>query len=705
MKFKNGVVMCLMALLGMTASAANAGANFQCNGPAEGFESGISAAAWSVQTNEPAGPQWTSIALSGEIGNFTNGTGEAASVSSDIFGGAEMDTSLVTPAFTLAGFGSASVSYSANFQNLSGRDFLDLDISTDSGANWTTLLSWNADHGTFRSAPGEDVTVDLTAYAGQSGLLLRWRYYDPNTGDWNWYAQVDNVALTCGAAPSFPNIGVSPTSLTSTQAVNTTSSQTLTVANTGTADLNWSIDEEPVPRPQVPAPSIISPNKLSAPGAVQRSTKEWQDLINSPSAEVVQDGSFEAGTPSPFWTEASTTFGTPLCDTGSCGTGTGTGPRTGDWWAWFGGIASAEAGSVSQSVTITAGGAATLSFWVEQTVCSGDAADFLEVTIDGTQLWTTTAADPACGTVGYRQVTLDVSAYADGGAHTLVFNSQIFGSATSNFFVDDVSLDAVGGPTACSTPSSVPWLSVSPANGITAGGASSSVTVSFDSTGLTVGNTYSANLCVRSDDPDTGPGNGTALVVVPVTLTVTAPVTHTVTSSVGTPAGTITPLGAQTVTAGNTISFTLTPNVGYHIDSVGGTCGGTLAGTTYTTNAITGDCTVIANFAVDMIPVATSVPGGHGSITGPVTIPYGGTGTFTLTPDPGYAISSVTGCGGTLSGNVYTTGPITGACTITVSFALRGGPAPTLVPANDWRMLALMLGLMLGGAFVALRRR
>ena len=46
--------------------------------------------------------------------------------------------------------------------------------------------------------------------------------------------------------------------------------------------------------------------------------------------------------------------------------------------------------------------------------------------------------------------------------------------------------------------------------------------MTFDATGLAVGS-YAGNLCVTSNDPDAGPGNGTALVVVPVSLTVDAP--------------------------------------------------------------------------------------------------------------------------------------------------------------------------------------
>ncbi|MBE2235907.1 MAG: choice-of-anchor J domain-containing protein, partial [Anaerolinea sp.] len=530
---------------------------FACNMPAEGFDGGVPPAGWAVQSNEPDGPQWTTIALSGETGNYTNGTGEAASVSSDAFGAAEMDTSLVTPAFDLTGFGTASLNYTANYQNFANYDYLDVDISTDGGATWANLLSWNEDHGTFGAPPGVDVNLDLSAYAGQSGLMLRYRYYDPNSGDWNWYAQVDNVGLSCGQVAEQPNIDVSPLSMSSTQPPNATTQQQLNVGNTGTANLTWMIDEEPARPTAAPAPSVVSIDKLGAPAAVQRSAKELQDLLNSPTADVVQDGSFEAGTPSPFWTEASTNFGTPLCDVPGCGTGTGTGPLTGAWWAWFGGIAAYEAGSVSQSVTIPSGGPATLSFWVEQFVCSGDAADYLEVNMDGTQLWATTAADPACGTLGYRQVTLDVSAYANGGAHTLEFSSEVFGSDTTNFFVDDVMLDAQSGPVVCAAPSNVPWLSVNPTNGTTAPAASTPVQVTFDSTGLAVG-VYNANLCIDSNDPDAGPGNGTELVIVPVELIVEGAASITVAKTVGTVPGVCAATSTIEVLPGTTVYYCYT---------------------------------------------------------------------------------------------------------------------------------------------------
>lgn len=73
--------------------------------------------------------------------------------------------------------------------------------------------------------------------------------------------------------------------------------------------------------------------------------------------------------------------------------------------------------------------------------------------------------------------------------------------------------------------------------------------------------------------------------------------------------GTISPSGpaARTVTFNNTTSFTVTPNTGF-TPTVGGTCGGSLAGATYTTNPITAGCTVAASFASS---------GGGGASCGP----------------------------------------------------------------------------------------
>ncbi|MEL7449845.1 MAG: choice-of-anchor J domain-containing protein, partial [Pseudomonadota bacterium] len=154
----------------------------------------------------------------------------------------------------------------------------------------------------------------------------------------------------------------------------------------------------------------------------------------------VPDGGFEGGTPNASWTEASTTFGTPICDVAGCGTGTGTGPASGAWWTWFGGIAAAETGSVEQSVVIETTDT-ELVFSREAIICDS-ANDFMRLLIDGNVEFSMNGADATCGVLGYNDVTIDLSAYNDGGAHTIRFESSIFATngAGTNFFLDDVTI-------------------------------------------------------------------------------------------------------------------------------------------------------------------------------------------------------------------------------------------------------------------------
>jgi hypothetical protein len=79
-------------------------------------------------------------------------------------------------------------------------------------------------------------------------------------------------------------------------------------------------------------------------------------------------------------------------------------------------------------------------------------------------------------------------------------------------FGTDLAWSVSEAATSCSSPSDVSWLSASPSTGTTTPGASDDVAVGFDSAGLAIG-TYSAKLCVTSNDPDT------ATLEIPVTLT------------------------------------------------------------------------------------------------------------------------------------------------------------------------------------------
>lgn len=83
--------------------------------------------------------------------------------------------------------------------------------------------------------------------------------------------------------------------------------------------------------------------------------------------------------------------------------------------------------------------------------------------------------------------------------------------------------------------------------------------------------------------------------------------------------------------------------------------------------------------ALNKYLVSTSA-GAGGSITpASSTVNHGYTTIFTVTPNSGYSIGSVSGCSGLRSGNNYATGPITAPCTVTATFLIMFG---TLTPPS-----------------------
>jgi subtilisin family serine protease len=281
------------------------------------------------------------------------------------------------------------------------------------------------------------------------------------------------------------------------------------ILNNGAAATDFSIIE-------IQTVGMVHINPPAVSGTPREGSTTRQRLFDTPAPagqlvpladNLIQDGSFEAGTPNPFWDEGSTNFGTPLCTIASCGTGTGTGPRTGDWWTWFGGISAVEAGFVSQDVTIPFG-EATLTFWLEQIVCTSP-ADYLEVLIDGIQVFETTGDSPLCGVFGYSEVVVDVSTFADGNSHTIEFYSLLSGAGVTNFFVDDVVLDV-------EEYTEVDWLSVDSIEGTVPADDSFEVMVTADSLDYSAGITLTAALRIITSDPLN------PIKVVPVTMNVVA---------------------------------------------------------------------------------------------------------------------------------------------------------------------------------------
>ena len=102
-------------------------------------------------------------------------------------------------------------------------------------------------------------------------------------------------------------------------------------------------------------------------------------------------------------------------------------------------------------------------------------------------------------------------------------------------------------------------------------------------------------------------------------------------------------------------------------------CGAASSAATYTTNALTANCTVTGAFALNnytVTGVANPTLGGTVSCASPVS--FNTTSSCTATANTGYTLTSISGCGGTASAtSPYSTGAVTANCTVTGNFALK----------------------------------
>jgi cysteine-rich repeat protein len=169
----------------------------------------------------------------------------------------------------------------------------------------------------------------------------------------------------------------------------------------------------------------------------------------------IPESGFEGGPSAQVWNESSLVFPTLICSVGTCGDGEGSGPAEGTWWAWFGGLnpGETEMASLSQTIEIPLT-AEYIRFDLELPVCDS-ASDYLLMRIDGNELFHVDGEDAACGQIGYVERLVDVSAYADGGSHTIEFFSEGFADngtlannrVQTNFFIDNVMI--AGKPSVC----------------------------------------------------------------------------------------------------------------------------------------------------------------------------------------------------------------------------------------------------------------
>jgi T5SS/PEP-CTERM-associated repeat protein/autotransporter-associated beta strand protein len=242
---------------------------------------------------------------------------------------------------------------------------------------------------------------------------------------------------------------------------------------------------------------------------------------------------------------------------------------------------------------------------------------FTPAAANGSPITEYTATCGAISAAGASPIV--VAGLANGTPYTCtVTATNAVGTATSS---------ASGSVTPFTTPGAPSLVSVTPGNG--------QVTVAFAAPGSDGGSPitgYSATCGTSTVAGPTSPivvtglANGTA-------YTCTASATNAAGSTASAPSGSVTPTHpnrtvtpsagangtispgtAQSVSHGATATFTVTADTGYAA-TVDGTCGGTLVGNTYTTNAVTADCTVVASFTLNTyILTVTKLGAGTGLV-------------------------------------------------------------------------------------------
>ncbi len=400
-----------------------------------------------------------------------------------------------------------------------------------------------------------------------------------------------------------PNIDVSPLSLASTQMPNTTAQRTLTIANTGSLPLNWSIVEEPIAEAPdmlsggTPAlagesigPSDFKPGQSWGAPAVLSNWRAPEALLYDNGPLVTHPAGGAGGA------DASALQSAILLDTYGFGYQLTAGNRIADDFTVTGGGWFIETitffGYQTGSSTTSTFTSMNLRIWDGPPDNPASMIVFGDTTTNRltSSVWSNIyrALDTSL-TASDRPImanTVAVNTFLPSGTYWLDWQADgsasfsgpwappitILGQTNTGNAMQwtgswapalDVTFPQgfpfiIDGTSDCSNPVDVPWLSFSPIGGTTANGSSTPVTVTFDSTGLALGN-YDARLCVFSDDPDVGPGNGTGLVVVPASLIVsqTAP-SISVTKTVGTTAGVCATSSNITVPQGSTVYYCYT---------------------------------------------------------------------------------------------------------------------------------------------------
>ncbi len=209
--------------------------------------------------------------------------------------------------------------------------------------------------------------------------------------------------------------------------------------------------------------------------------------------------------------------------------------------------------------------------------------------------------------------------------------------------------------------------SISPSGTVFVTAGTSQTYTSSPSTGYTVGN-------MTVDGVSQGPITSYTFTNVAAPHNISASFalkTYTITAGVSGAGGTISPSGAQNVSHGGSLSFSIAPGTGYNVGDVvvDGVSKGAV--TSYAFTNVTAGHTITASFVPKTYTITAGVSGSGGTISpsGAQNVSHGGSLSFSIAPGTGYNVGDVVVDGvskGALTSYAFTN--VTAGHTITASF-------------------------------------
>jgi hypothetical protein len=396
----------------------------------------------------------------------------------------------------------------------------------------------------------EDGTVGLQYFLGTTSLSTPLAVrYTPVT-DILEASATDSATVTVAD----PDIAVSPSSMTSTLPPGQTDTQVLTIQNNGVADLDWMIEEAAPLAAPLASPQDVGTKAHARPAATGHANS-IRGALGKVVVETPIPGVLPAparSKPAPLAREPRATgtylnqlpnavnglfadFACSLCPSGQQSIAENfvlAAPALIGQITFWGGYFSTDTPLTTDVIRVLvhsdSGGVPGAVVYDESNVASTRVQT--GVVLFGVHEWefTLTLAAPVNLSAGTYWIELfnDTTGNPDDffwetgnldGTHGSAGSGWATATPAVSWNFDgatDMAIQLDGPASPCYTPSDLTWVSEDVTSGTTTAGNSSTVNVTFDSTGLAQG-TYDGIICVESNDPDT------PLVEVPVSLTVT----------------------------------------------------------------------------------------------------------------------------------------------------------------------------------------